>query len=316
MQLQDYETVQRWLTFVAGGGIRSEATEVLYLYFLGKFCAFCKKTPDEIIAERLEQVTSSNEIERRKYEEKITAFVENLEKSGIGRSSAVTGHNVIKSFFKAQQLKIDLESKSPKSWSTKGPKKIPTHEELARMIRVSPKIRDRAVIMCLGQTGISLGDFLRFLTFDTVRKELEENVSPLHLAMKRGKIEKHYDTFLGAESTELLKEYIGEDLPTNNNPIFNDSRRTIQYIVEKASVRARLTPHVSPHGLRAFFSTYMSLSFHQAQSQHIPLVDYWMGHEQPYKGAYMIPPVDIQRKLYKEHEWAVSLSAKHDFFGS
>lgn len=313
MQLQDNESVQRWLTFVAGGGIRSEATEVLYLHFLGKFCAFCKKTPDEIIAERLGQLKSSDEIERRKYEEKITAFVENLEKDGIGRSSAVTGHNVIKSFFKANYAA--LISKSPKSWSVKGPKKVPTHEELARMLRVSPKIRDRAVIMVFAHTGICLEDFLELLTFDVIREEFKKETRPLHLLMERQKIKKKYDTFLGDESIELLTEYLGKELPDNNDPIFNDSRRTIQYIVERASIRARLSPHVSPHGLRAFFSTYMSLSFHQSSSQHIPLVDYWMGHEQPYKGAYMIPPVDIQRQLYREHEWAVSLSAKHDFFG-
>lgn len=313
MQLQDNESVQRWLTFVAGGGIRSEATEILYLHFLGKFSTFCKKTPDQIIAERLEQLKSSDEMDRRKYEEIITAFVAKLEKAGLGRSSAVTGHNVIKSFFKANYA--PLISKSPKSWSVKGPKKVPTHKELAEMLAVSPKLRDRLIIMSFAQTGITLEDFVELLTFDVIRKEFEEKTLPMHLAMERSKIKKKYDTFLGSESVALLTEYF-PTLPNSNAPLFDCHKRTIQYIVERASKRAVLSPLVSPHGLRAFFSTYMSLSFHQSSTQHIPIVDYWMGHEQPYKGAYMIPPVDIQRQLYREHEWAVSLTSKHDFFSA
>jgi len=32
-----------------------------------------------------------------------------------------------------------------------------------------------------------------------------------------------------------------------------------------------------------------------------------MGHILPYGGAYMVPPIESQRELYKAHEEAVSI---------
>lgn len=225
----------------------------------------------------------------------------------------MTAHNAIKSFYGANY--VELISKTPTHMLTRI-KKVPTPEELAKIIKVARKPRDKAIIMCLAQTGISLRDFLEVFTFNNVSKEFNSGVEPVHVKMRRHKIgEKRYDTFLGSDSVRFLKEYFGEKMSIEKVPVFSEAKRTVQYIVEKVSRRAMLSAsptgqtHVTPHGLRAFFSTFMTLSFTRESShtKHIPIVDYWMGHVLPYGGAYMVPPIKDQRELYKAHENAISL---------
>lgn len=311
--LKEFDTVDRWLQFVLGEGIKSEATEKTYLHFLVRYCRFAHKTPDELIAERRLQLKSKDEIEERKHEELLRDWRAKIEKDGLSRGTAITAHNAVKSFYKANY--VPLLSKSPKHWKTRV-KKVPTREELARIIKVARNTRDKAIIMCLAQTGTSLTDFVDIFTIDKIRAEFNRDVEPVHVHMRRHKTgSEPYDTFLGADAIECLKAYLGEKLPNNKNPVFAEAKRTVQFIVEKVSRRAALSPsptgqtHVTPHGLRAFFSTSMTLSFTRESShtKHIALVDYWMGHVLPYGGAYMVPPIESQRELYKAHEEAVSI---------
>lgn len=326
MKLKEQKSVTKWLNFVYGTGIHSQSTENTYLHFLRRYAAFMKKTPDEIIAERDEQLQHKEDKSiQRKHEEKIQEWLRELEKpkngKALSRGTAVTAHNTIASFYNANY--VPLISKSPKLWATRI-KNVPTPEELAKMIKISRgRAQRKAVIICLAQTGISLKDFRELITYKLIKQEFDAGTEPLHLLMERQKTKKKYDTFLGIDAIEILREYLGKEIPNSNKCIFDESQRTIQYIVEKASRRAGLKPYITPHNLRSYFSTYLSLSFHGAHSEHIPLVDYWMGHALPYKGAYMVPPVDLpdtpivtedgekilkgQRQLYKEHEWAISL---------
>jgi len=317
--LTKYSSVDRWLNRVFADGVRSRSTQNLYLYFLGRFCQFTKKDPDQLIAERREHLKSSDELIKRQHEDLLTKWRLHLEETGLARSSASTAHNVIKSFYHNNYY--PLEVKAPTSWpATK--RKVPTPKELATMVDIASNSQDKAIIVCLAQSGISLGDFLG-ITYDMVKEQIEQGVEPIHLPMIRSKVKKEYDTFFGRDSIEYLKLYLKDYGFKPSDPLFPVSKRTVEYVVKNASIRAGLKPHVTPHRLRAYFNTFMSLSFHTAQSEHIPLVEYWMGHTLPYGGTYMVPPVDkhcdckspctlhpYQRQLYKDHELAISLPGK------
>jgi len=304
MKLKRYSTVKRWLSHVFADGVRSESTEKTYLHFLQRYSKFAGMTPDELIEERRRHLKSPDEYVKRQHEELLTEWRNYLEeKRGLARSSVVTALNVIKSFYRASY--VPLEVKSPKSWPVTR-RKVPTREELAKIIETCRRYRDKALIMFLAQSGISLRD-LRLVKYSTIREEFEGGVEPIHIPIERSKTKTRYDTFIGSNTIEFLKGYFKESEPSLNRPIFNTARRTIQYVVKTASIKAGLKPHTSPHKLRAFFNTYMSLSFHESHSEHIPLVEYWMGHKLPYMGVYMVPPVEIQRGIYKAHEYAVSL---------
>lgn len=303
--LKEYESVKRWLNQVFADGIRSEETEKLYLHVLNRFSEFTKKDPDQLIEERREHLRSQDEFVRRQHEELLTKFRNHIENEGLARSSVATFHGVLKSFYKYNY--VELESKRPKTWAATK-RKVPTPEELAKMVDVTSNNRDKTIIICLAQSGISIKDFLG-ITYGMIKPELEKGIVPLHLDMRRSKVMKEYDTFLGEDSIDQIKLYLEEEKPkTASSELFTISKRAVEYIVKDASVVAGLKPHVTPHKLRSFFNTYLTLSFHGFQSQHIPIVDYWMGHVLPYGGAYLVPPVEEQRQIYQVHENAISIS--------
>jgi len=251
--VKQYSSVKRWLSQVFADGIRSEKTEKLYLHFLRRFCEYAGKTPDQLIEERRLHLQSPDEFTRRQHERLLTDWRNHLETEGglskkkLARSSVVTAMNVVKSFYKANY--VPLQVRSPKKWEATQ-RKTPTREEVRRMVEACSKARDRAVILVLFQSGVSLED-LGLITYGLIREEFEAGVEPLHIPIRRTKIMKRYDTFLGADSLEALREYFEEKPPNPRKPIFQLSPRMIQYLVKDASIRAGLKPHVTPHKLRS-----------------------------------------------------------------
>jgi len=125
---------------------------------LRQFCEYAGKTPDQLIRERREHLKSDDELVRRQHEELLTDWINFLEEErGLARGSVVTMSNTVRSFYKYNY--VELEVKSPKLWGTRA-MKVPTQEELRLMVENCRSPRDRAVIMFLAQTGVSLGDFL------------------------------------------------------------------------------------------------------------------------------------------------------------
>jgi len=304
--------VERWFDLVFQSGIRSTSTQQTYTHFLNRYCEFAGKTPDQLIAERREHLLSKDEMTKRQHEELLGKWQDSMEKGEkdgkkvkpLARGSVVTAHNIICSFYYANYAALVV--KSPKSWKTRPSSEVvPSPEELARMLKRSRSLRDRTIIICLAQSGVSLEDFRELILFEKIKDELDRGIEPLHLPMMREKIKKKYDTFWGVDALEQLRLFVKD--VKHKGPVFTLSQRAIEYIVHKTSVRAGLKPPITPHRLRAFFSTYMGLSFHTEQANHIPLVEYWMGHKLPYKGTYMVPPLEIQRTLYKQHEWAINV---------
>jgi len=205
---------------------------------------------------------------------------------------------VIKSFYNSNY--VPLKVRSPKSWpSTR--RKVPSPEELARMVDVTPQMRDKAIIICLYQSGISVGDFLG-ITYEMVKEQLESGVEPIHLPMERSKVRKPYDTFLGADSIIHLKKYLEKARRKPSDPLFPVSPRTVENIVKKSSIKAGVKPYSTPHCLRKAFSTRLKLDNCPDE-----LVEYWLGHKLRYGGAYFIPPIESQREIYRKHEHAISI---------
>lgn len=313
--MKTQQTVDRWMKYVFSSGIRSPSTEKTYLHFLKRFSVFTRKTPDELIEERKLQLKSDLELVKRKHEELLGRWRDSMERYNIkplARGSVVTGHNIIKSFYTANY--VPLIAKSPKTWKTRQSSMvIPTIKELANMVDKAENLRDKTIILALAQSGISLEDFQQLIRYETIRQELEAETEPLHVPMIRQKLGIfNYDTFFGVDTLEYLRPYSKKENFKDTDLLFPVSSREIEYIVKRASIHAGLDPWITPHRLRAFFSTNEQMSFHTTSSKHMPLVDFWMGHKQPYGGTYMIPPVDGgpeggQRKIYKEHEYAVSI---------
>ncbi len=162
-----------------------------------------------------------------------------------------------------------------------------------------------------------MGD-LPSITFGQIKEEFEKGLEPLHIHIVRKKTMTEHDTFLGQDGLTFLRLYVAEVSPEKTDALFPLTSRTVETIVKTRSIKVGIAPPVTPHRLRSFFKTYLTLIKVPEE-----VVEYWMGHRQRYSGAYMIPPVDIdsndpnfstdipsQRTLYKENEWVISISER------
>jgi len=309
MDLNSFETVQRWFRTVRMGRTGSEETIRVYSHFLSRFCDFTKKDPDKLIAERRQDIKSEDETVKRRHEELLMAFIEDLEKTRkLSRKSIVLAHGAIRSFFKANYL--PLMSKTPESWVERV-SKVPTREELRKMCEVSD-IRDKAIILTLAQSGMSLEDYLA-LTFKTsspqygtIWKQLKEGRSLIHLHIIREKRKVWYDSFFGKDSIQALTNYIDEYGLGSSEPLFNLTARSVERIVKNAGIKAGFETYVTPHCLRKLFSTYLKLA-----GVNETVVEYMMGHKLGgVRGAYFVPPVEELEKIYIKAEPYISITTE------
>jgi len=309
MDLNSFETVQRWFRTVRMGRTGSEETIRVYSHFLSRFCDFTKKDPDKLIAERKQDIKSEDETVKRRHEELLMTFIEDLEKTRkLSRKSIVLAHGAIRSFFKANYL--PLMSKTPESWVERI-SKVPTREELRKMCEVSDT-RDKAIILTLAQSGMSLEDYLA-LTFKTsspqygsIWKQLKEGRNPIHLHIIREKRKVWYDTFWARNSINALNTYVKEYELGLSDPLFDLSDRSIERIIKNAGIRAKFEAPVYPHSLRKFFNTYLKLA-----GVNETVVEYMMGHKLGgVRGAYFVPPVEELEKIYIKAEPYISITTE------
>lgn len=80
--------------------------------------------------------------------------------------------------------------------------------------------------------------------------------------------------------------------------LFPCTARNVNKFLRSLSIRAGLDWIVSSHDLRKYFITQMKLA-----GLNETLVEYWVGHALGrVRGAYFIPPVEEQLRLYREAE--------------
>jgi len=206
------EAVQRWIEYLATK-TGSESTKRIYFYALQRYYKFAKKNPDQLIKERTRNLEAKTETTKRKHDELLQRFFNDLDKKA-SRSLSTTLFNAIKSFYKANY--VDLRLPSPKGWTTHTDK-IPTSDEIKKMVQLSDSPLQRAVILFSAQSGQRAG-IITALTYGHVKEGLESGKSPLWMQVSGDirnrtgeRVNKHrqaYSFFIGHDTIEALRAYL------------------------------------------------------------------------------------------------------------
>lgn len=207
-----YESVKRWMTRVMSRS-GSEGTKRNYLYQLKKYCSKVGKNPDELVEERKDHLKSEDEMTQHRHEEMLLNLFNELDKEK-SRGTALSYFKIIKSFYGANYL--DLKIDTPKQW-TSFTDKVPSLEDLNKMIDVTQNPMEKAVILFCAQSGQRVG-VVTAMTYGMLREALNGSESPIsihingELANRKGtKVNKNrqdYIFFIGADAVNALKSYI------------------------------------------------------------------------------------------------------------
>jgi len=295
--IEEYKSVKRWITKLNKKS-GSPNTRRTYLRWIRRFCEYVGMNPDELIAERREELKSDDDYIRHRAEDRLDAWFSELERSGLKRSSCVQAYNAIRSFYKANRMKLEMDE-TPSSWTEKVKPGL-TREDLGRLIEACRNLKHKAYILCQVQSGLGVSDLLN-IKYGDVASQLNKDADYIHLRMLRGKEKQigQFDTFFGKMATQALKEYLAtrKNLKPSDR-LFPITDRAVRKFLKTLSIRAGLDWIVSSHNLRKFFNTQMKLA-----GLNETLVEYWMGHSLgKVRGAYFVPPVEEQLRLYKQAE--------------
>ncbi len=304
IELKKNPFIQQWLNYVSQGSTGSERTEENYLRGFAEWQRFAKLKgypiePNSIIHHAKQDLKA--------LDFKIAEFLKFLEQR-MARSSAVAVSDAIRSFLTAYGFK--LPSKYPRTWRAKEPR-IPTKDEIKKFMEFG-NLRLKAQVLFIRDSGLSKQD-LANLRYGDIREGIEAGKDFIHLRLMREKEKTWFDTFIGPEAVNALRNYLSirksgtekippEDL-NDESPLWRRQTKEVSAQTDdeiecefvRCARRSGLLGKVSPHLIRKYFNTTMKLA-----GVNDSLVEYWMGHTLPrVKSAYLVPSIDEQMKIYQ-----------------
>ena len=226
---------------------------------------------------------------------KVTRQRDGVTRSKYSLSTARGHRSGLAVYFSHRKIAVDHKRLTSLSNVRKLPPVDPnlkhswTLEQLKLFIDYAPYMRTKAVITCLLQSGMDIGDLLSF-DYGIVQQALDEDRCPIRLELRRGKNQQPYVTFFGAEAIY----YLGLYLSTRQNlkptsPLFtkfgsNTARLTLGAYLHQFRELAKKMPFISQYelegwnpcrgkSLRSAFRSLLSRSIER------DLLESMMGHE-------------------------------------
>lgn len=203
--------------------------------------------------------------------------------------------------------------------------------QVRRLVEHSKTTRDTAIILCLWQSGMSVGDLLRLdvgdiMVEDPIRGSLDD--PPLLIKLVRKKAGVEYRTCFGRDACKALKRYLDERQRkrgevNRGDPLFVQERRkngaykrldvgAVDMVFKRIASRSGLVSKermkeadmnpARPHALRSGFSSAL-----KEEEVNQTIIDGLMGHAVSYDSAYHNFTDEQLRNIYKKHEDVLSV---------
>jgi integrase len=307
--------IENWLSTIAYSHSNSLNTRTGYIYNIQRFFDHAKKTPDQVLLD-YEQMDEKQF--KRLYSTFVMSFIVKLRGDGYAPSSQQYPINVVKSFFKYNNL--------PLNYIPNGHKMILYHnrditkEEIEEIIKVSEP-REKAFYVLMVQSGLRPNEICN-LRIENLERLLDE-YTPIPCLIKidqnqtKGQYSEYF-TFTGQESIYYLKEYLKrriqplkpedylftkEDSKTqiDTDLISHTFRRTVtklksQKVIDFKNKKGEKSNRneLRLYNLRKYFRNH-------ADAGH-DYVNFWMGHSLGVDDHYFSrTDVEQHRKKYREH---------------
>ena len=342
--LEKFKTIQRVIdSFRSGrGGDPSPSTESAFFTYIRKYFAFYAKathrksvTPDQVIFERKQDLKDEDYDVKRKHEELIQKFMNELRQEKYKGKKSSSGKVAlalvdVKAFYRNNYVKIE-EVNTP-SITVETEYKVPlTKEDWQLVLNACDELHNqrlRTWILCAKECGMSPGDLLSITgkehsqRFGTISEQLRNGQNPLHFRIIRGKTKAHglgfYDTFISDEGISALNDF----LPARPHKFFNVKLRQLEIefqkltqtinnqlqLEQKKGADVSLWRNFTPKSCRKFFSgavKFARLTNPEWRMGGDAFAEYFMGHSiAKQEGAYIVErlrerPEDMA-KVYME----------------
>lgn len=204
---EKFEAVKYWMSSLAGKDTVG-STKYGWKLRLRKFCEWLGKTPDELIAERKEELKNTDDKVRHRAEMTLKRYLRFLEEQGLSPNARRTYFTAIRNFYQRNYVELKFFRRDgPKVMTVTEGSKAANKEDIRKMIEVS-KPRVKAMILFLKDTGLSISDTAKLKLKNLGLAEVSEIFNakaPLTIMTNRKKTGTPTVTFLGQEGLDSLR---------------------------------------------------------------------------------------------------------------
>lgn len=192
----------------------SRQTAQQYIYMTARYASFNNQTPDQLINHCfidgiIDQKAVAQEIQR------LDDYVGELKARNLAPKTVSDQVKAIKVFYMINSVSISLPYRLSNQRTYRD--RAPTPEELQHLVDIAD-LRDKVIVSMLALGGFRVGTLAK-LQYGHVKKDLESNVTPVHIHIEseitKGKY-CDYDTFIGKEAADFLRAYL--DLRRHGSP--------------------------------------------------------------------------------------------------
>lgn len=211
-RLAGFGSVDRWLD-----NFEKEVSRRNCLYALSHFVAYMGKDPDDLVEEA--------RVDPERMEASVKKFYRHLKKEGFAAKSRSTMYGGVRSFFSWNGVKFGRRPRGFGRGVTYEGRRLLSRVEVARMVDVSPSLRDKAVIAVAAWSAQREG-VLRALRWGMVRKQVHEGkdivvvrVLPVFLDERGENVNKAETEYMFAFGEEAV-EYVDRSIRPRVSVVF------------------------------------------------------------------------------------------------
>jgi integrase len=275
---------------------------------LKKFLDFTGMTPTELIDEIERDRTLPVRKQMNPGATKIKSFFDFLLKNVAPKTAQATS-NTVRGFYKHNGFRLQVHIGEQEE----SKQKVALTKELIReVLNNTPHIRDKAILLIMASSGMSITDVLD-LKYRHIQQELDTGITPLKIEFRRTKNNSKYTTFLSRECVTVLKQYLKQrgTLESEEYLFLNLLNKKLSYrsfreVLARISEKTLGATGINSKAFRRFFETQMLIAGVPSD-----LVKFMMGHSigitASYAGANLLENPEPLRELYASKENEVTI---------
>jgi integrase len=246
----------------------------------------------------------------------LEGFVDYQLERGVARKTVTTWLTPVKRWLEVNGVKVDV--KAPRKWITYEDR-IPTHDELLKVLDFCRSPRDRALICILASSGLRPRELVA-IKYRDIKEDFEKGTIPCKVLVRapNTKGKRTRITFISEEAVRHLKAYYGQRQPREDDPMIGSAGDPTKPVAVATLLnqlallfkRAGLTVQngerrhpLHPYSLRKFFRTNMS---HAGVPD--PYIRYFMGQKGYLDDSYFRANENMLREMYMKGMPMVTIS--------
>ncbi len=308
-------------------GLKGKSTARVYRAGLKLFLEYYREKHgeeadfDDFLDLIFEEFKKGPREQRRVAEPEIAGFIEYMTEKELANKSMLAYLAGVQNYLKYRNVTVSMTfiGNVPQNIALKVNEKHEWKlEQIQEFLDRAKTFRDKALILCIVQSGLGLEELLS-LSYGDIQNEFEKGIVPIHMRLTRQKSGVLFRTFFGRDAVKYLRLYLEtrQNL-TSDSPLFTKwgsdvTRLTKEAVDGKFREIADSVDFITeedmngynparPHSLRAAFRS--RLTGKVADS----LIEFWMGHEiGEQKRAYLNLPTEEMRELYMDAEKHLAL---------